>query len=227
MVGPAAPVGADRRPQWREKALKDIAGLHQRTDTGHRRTVSSDQPRRRAGVRRCRRHSPATQTAGALAAKGRRRHDAADAVEAASGSRPAGRTTCSWPQPCCSRTATPRRAAAARRLLMTYAATAAAADGLFIHAQRPHAWGRGNGFALLGVTEALTHLPDRLQDRDARARRSIGEHVGGAGEAPIGRWQLAAGGRRPDELSRADGDGNDDGGNGARHLARLDRSQDL
>ena len=31
----------------------------------------------------------------------------------------------------------------------------------------PHAWGRGNGFALLGVTEALTHLPDSWSDRAA------------------------------------------------------------
>ena len=65
------------------------------------------------------------------------------------------------------RTATPRRAAAARRLLLTYASTLQRDDGLYVHAQKgPHAWGRGNGFALLGVTEALTHLPDQLQGRD-------------------------------------------------------------
>jgi unsaturated rhamnogalacturonyl hydrolase len=40
-------------------------------------------------------------------------------------------------------------------------------DGLFNHAQNaPHAWGRGNGFALLGVTEALTHLPAAFPNRD-------------------------------------------------------------
>jgi hypothetical protein len=46
------------------------------------------------------------------------------------------------------------------RLLTSYAAKLQRPDGLFIHAENgPHAWGRGNGFALLGVTEALTHLP--------------------------------------------------------------------
>ena len=45
-------------------------------------------------------------------------------------------------------------------LLTTYAGKLQRPDGLFIHADDgPHAWGRGNGFALLGVTEALTHLP--------------------------------------------------------------------
>ena len=34
----------------------------------------------------------------------------------------------------------------------------------------PHAWGRGNGFALLGLTEALTYLPADWPDRAARAR---------------------------------------------------------
>lgn len=28
-----------------------------------------------------------------------------------------------------------------------------------------HAWGRGNGFALLGLTETLTHLPSTWQGR--------------------------------------------------------------
>lgn len=46
------------------------------------------------------------------------------------------------------------------RLLASYARKLQRPDGLFIHAENgPHAWGRGNGFALLGVTEALTHLP--------------------------------------------------------------------
>lgn len=39
-------------------------------------------------------------------------------------------------------------------------------DGLFTHAEKaPHAWGRGNGFALLGLTEALTYLPDSWSER--------------------------------------------------------------
>ena len=33
-------------------------------------------------------------------------------------------------------------------------------SGLFVHAvDAPHAWGRGNGFAALGLMEALTYLP--------------------------------------------------------------------
>lgn len=45
-------------------------------------------------------------------------------------------------------------------MLTTYATKLQRPDGLFIHAtDGPHAWGRGNGFALLGITEALTRLP--------------------------------------------------------------------
>jgi len=59
-----------------------------------------------------------------------------------------------------SRTATAEQAAQLGTLLTTYANKLQRPDGLFIHANDgPHAWGRGNGFALLGVTEALTHLP--------------------------------------------------------------------
>lgn len=51
-------------------------------------------------------------------------------------------------------------------LLTKYAQKLQRPDGLFIHAQDgPHPWGRGNGFALLGVTEALTHLPEGWADR--------------------------------------------------------------
>lgn len=59
-----------------------------------------------------------------------------------------------------SRTAKGAHADAVGRLLTAYAKKLQRPDGLFIHAENgPHAWGRGNGFALLGVTEALTHLP--------------------------------------------------------------------
>jgi rhamnogalacturonyl hydrolase YesR len=55
---------------------------------------------------------------------------------------------------------------AAGKLLTSYAASLQRPDGLFIHAlECPHAWGRGNGFALLGLTEALTHLPENWPDR--------------------------------------------------------------
>ena len=52
------------------------------------------------------------------------------------------------------------------RLLTAYAKKLQRPDGLFMHAENgPHAWGRGNGFALLGLTEALTHLPSSWSAR--------------------------------------------------------------
>ena len=52
------------------------------------------------------------------------------------------------------------------RLLTSYAEKLQRPDGLFIHAvEGPHAWGRGNGFAMLGMVEALTHLPERWPER--------------------------------------------------------------
>jgi unsaturated rhamnogalacturonyl hydrolase len=54
------------------------------------------------------------------------------------------------------------------QLLTSYAKSLQRPDGIFIHAlEGPHAWGRGNGFALLGLTEALTHLPPAWPDRGA------------------------------------------------------------
>jgi rhamnogalacturonyl hydrolase YesR len=59
-----------------------------------------------------------------------------------------------------------KHAAVVGRLLTSYAEKLQRPDGLFIHAiDGPHAWGRGNGFALLGVTEALTHIPGNWADR--------------------------------------------------------------
>lgn len=60
----------------------------------------------------------------------------------------------------------PKYGAAAGKLLTSYAAALQRPDGIFVHAlEGPHAWGRGNGFALLGLTEALTYLPDDWPDR--------------------------------------------------------------
>jgi rhamnogalacturonyl hydrolase YesR len=57
---------------------------------------------------------------------------------------------------------------AAAKLVIDYAARLQRSDGLFVHASdAPAAWGRGNGFAALGVVETLTALPER---HDARAR---------------------------------------------------------
>jgi rhamnogalacturonyl hydrolase YesR len=41
-------------------------------------------------------------------------------------------------------------------------------NGLFWHCRSaPYLWGRGNGFAALGLTETLTYLPESHRDRDA------------------------------------------------------------
>jgi unsaturated rhamnogalacturonyl hydrolase len=50
---------------------------------------------------------------------------------------------------------------AAAAILKSYAARLQRADGVFIHAtDGPFAWGRGNGFAALGLVELLNVLPD-------------------------------------------------------------------
>ena len=60
----------------------------------------------------------------------------------------------------------PRYADVIGRLLTEYAEKLQRPDGVFIHAvEGPHAWGRGNGFALLGLTEALTLLPSDWSER--------------------------------------------------------------
>jgi unsaturated rhamnogalacturonyl hydrolase len=60
----------------------------------------------------------------------------------------------------------PRYATTVGRLLTSYADKLQRPDGLFIHAvDGPFAWGRGNGFAALGLAEALQHLPAAWPDR--------------------------------------------------------------
>jgi unsaturated rhamnogalacturonyl hydrolase len=76
-----------------------------------------------------------------------------------------------------SRVASAEQMAVVGNLLTTYAARLQRSDGIFVHAvDGPHAWGRGNGFALLGVTEALTHLPSGWNDR-ARVLEIYRKHV--------------------------------------------------
>ena len=54
-----------------------------------------------------------------------------------------------------------RARATVATLLTAYVERLQRPDGLFVHAVgAPHAWGRGNGFAALGLSEALMHLPD-------------------------------------------------------------------
>ena len=53
------------------------------------------------------------------------------------------------------------------RMLTTYTDRLQREDGLYIHAaDGAHAWGRGNGFAALGLTEALTYMEESLAARD-------------------------------------------------------------
>jgi len=67
----------------------------------------------------------------------------------------------------------------AARLLTTYAARLQQPNGLFNHAANgPAAWGRGNGFAALGLVEALT--------------RMVANHPSRAGLLEIYRSQMAA-----------------------------------
>ncbi len=75
------------------------------------------------------------------------------------------------------RGATPDQATLLGNLLVAYAGKLQRPDGIFVHASDgPFAWGRGNGFALLGVTEALTHLPPSWSAR-SRALEIYRRHV--------------------------------------------------
>ena len=73
----------------------------------------------------------------------------------------------------------PDALAAAVRLVTTYAARLQQPGGLFHHdAGAPTAWGRGNGFAALGLSELLTALP--------------ADHLGRAAVLDVHRRHLAA-----------------------------------
>jgi unsaturated rhamnogalacturonyl hydrolase len=84
----------------------------------------------------------------------------------------------------------------AARRLVAYAARLQRADGVFIHAvDGPFAWGRGNGFAALGLAEALEALeptalpvphPARAQLLDIFTRHMAGLK---AQQAPDGMWR--------------------------------------
>ena len=83
-----------------------------------------------------------------------------------------------------------RYGATVGRLLTSYAESLQRSDGLFVHSARgPHAWGRGNGFAILGLTEALRFLPDDWAERPQildiyrRHAEALVRH-----QAPDGMW---------------------------------------
>ncbi|MFN3650662.1 MAG: glycoside hydrolase family 88 protein [Armatimonadota bacterium] len=77
------------------------------------------------------------------------------------------------------------------RTLRQYVEKLQQPSGLFIHApDAPHAWGRGNGFAALGLMEALTYLPEGHADRApllASFRKLIAALV--PLQAPEGTWR--------------------------------------
>ena len=81
--------------------------------------------------------------------------------------------------------------AAAVRLVTTYAARLQQPDGLFHHdADAPVAWGRGNGFGTLGLSELLTVLPADHPERAAVLdihRRHLAAMR--ARQAPDGMWR--------------------------------------
>ena len=81
--------------------------------------------------------------------------------------------------------------AAAVRLVTTYAARLQQPEGLFHHdAGAPTAWGRGNGFGALGLSELLTVLPADHPDRTAVLdvhRRHLAAMR--AHQAPDGMWR--------------------------------------
>ena len=81
--------------------------------------------------------------------------------------------------------------AAAVRLVTAYAARLQQPDGLFHHdAGAPTAWGRGNGFGALGLSELLTVLPPDHPDRAAVLdvhRRQLAAMR--AEQAPDGMWR--------------------------------------
>ena len=80
---------------------------------------------------------------------------------------------------------------AAARLLATYATRLQQPNGLFNHAiNGPAAWGRGNGFAALGLVETLTRMPAGHRSRarllDIYRRQMAGVR---ANQAPDGAWR--------------------------------------
>lgn len=77
------------------------------------------------------------------------------------------------------------------RTLTLYAEKLQRPDGLFVHApDAPHCWGRGNGFASLGLMEGLTYLPAGHPQRAAilsayrRQMAALKQHL-----TPEGTWR--------------------------------------
>jgi rhamnogalacturonyl hydrolase YesR len=79
----------------------------------------------------------------------------------------------------------------AARLVTDYAARLQRQDGIFIHAtDGPFAWGRGNGFAALGLTEVLSALPAR-HELHGKILEIYRRHMSAlkSAQAPDGAWR--------------------------------------
>lgn len=76
------------------------------------------------------------------------------------------------------------------RMLTAYARRLQREDGVFVHFTGRIPWGRGNGFAALGVTEALSALPANHQSR-SQLLEIYRRHMRGmaAMQAPDGMWR--------------------------------------
>ncbi|HMD36400.1 MAG TPA: glycoside hydrolase family 88 protein [Vicinamibacterales bacterium] len=79
----------------------------------------------------------------------------------------------------------------AGKMLIAYAGRLQRPDGIFVHATNgPFAWGRGNGFAALGLTETLTAMPpnhplrSKVLDIYTRQMEALR-----AQQAPDGMWR--------------------------------------
>lgn len=150
-------------PQWRDKALKDMAAFTSGT------TPARAEPYRLTSLA----GAQAFYDAGTIAHNGAAQKIATDIasfmVEPTTGDI---KFATGWTDDMfmassvLSRVGLESNADAVYKLLTTYAKRQQRPDGLFIHAtDGPYAWGRGNGFALLGVTDALTYLPPSWKGR--------------------------------------------------------------
>ena len=112
-------------------------------------------------------------------------------------------------------------------MLLSYAGRLQREDGVFVHFTDGRiAWGRGNGFASLGITEALTALPAKHQAR-APLLEIYRRHMNGmkAMQAPDGMWRQVVdepGAYREQSVTAMTIDSTR-----ARYSPRLGRLQDL
>ena len=155
-----------REPQWRDKALKDIQAFV----SGQ--TPAIAEPYRLTSLAGALAFADAAALAGDAAAGALAQKVAQHMLPQNDGE--VIRFATGWTDDMfmaasvLSRVGSGAHGAVVGKLLTSYAGKLQRPDGLFIHAANgPHAWGRGNGFALLGLTEALTHLP---ADWSARPR---------------------------------------------------------